>query len=50
MPIYFCWHEAPVRPLTSQEQITWAAMRRQMYVIADALAGAGTKQFPGKFN
>jgi len=22
----------------------------QMYVIADALAGASTKQFPGKFN
>jgi len=32
-----------------QEAATWAAMTRHMYVIADALAGAIAKQFPGKF-
>ncbi len=32
------------------EAQTWAAMRRHMYVIADALAGAIAKQFPAKFN
>ena len=33
-----------------QEAKTWAAMKDHMYVIADALAGAITKQFPAKFS
>ena len=32
-----------------QEAVTWAAMTRHMYVIADALAGGIAKQFPDKF-
>ena len=31
------------------EARTWAAMRAHMFVIADALADALAKQFPGKF-
>ncbi len=33
----------------AQEAQTWEAMRKHMYVIADALAGAIAKQFPAKF-
>lgn len=33
----------------AQEAQTWEAMKRHMYVIADALAGAIAKQFPAKF-
>jgi len=33
----------------AQEAQTWDAMRKHMYVIADALAGAIAKQFPAKF-
>lgn len=33
----------------TQEAQTWDAMRKHMYVIADALAGAIAKQFPAKF-
>ena len=33
----------------AQEAQTWDAMKRHMYVIADALAGAIAKQFPAKF-
>jgi hypothetical protein len=32
------------------EAATWEAMRKHMYVIADALAGAIAKQFPAKFS
>jgi hypothetical protein len=32
------------------EAKTWDAMRKHMYVIADALAGAIAKQFPTKFS
>jgi hypothetical protein len=34
----------------AQEAQTWDAMTRHMYVIADALAGAIAKQFPGQFS
>lgn len=34
----------------AQEAQTWEAMKRHMYVIADALAGAIAKQFPAKFS
>ena len=34
----------------SEEAQTWEAMKRHMYVIADALAGALAKQFPAKFS
>ena len=34
----------------AQEAETWEAMKKHMYVIADALAGAIAKQFPGKFS
>ena len=34
----------------AQEAQTWEAMKNHMYVIADALAGAIAKQFPGKFS
>lgn len=34
----------------AQEAETWEAMKKHMYVIADALAGALAKQFPGKFS
>ena len=34
----------------AQEAKTWAAMKDHMFVIADALAGAIAKQFPGKFS
>ena len=33
-----------------QEGQTWEAMKRHMYVIADALAGAIAKQFPKQFS
>ncbi len=33
----------------AQEAETWEAMKKHMYVIADALAGAIAKQFPAKF-
>jgi hypothetical protein len=33
----------------AEEAQTWEAMKRHMYVIADALAGAIAKQFPAKF-
>jgi hypothetical protein len=33
-----------------QEARTWEAMKRHMYVIADALAGALAKQFPKQFS
>lgn len=33
----------------AQEAQTWESMKRHMYVIADALAGAIAKQFPGRF-
>jgi hypothetical protein len=33
----------------AQEAQTWEAMKKHMYVIADALAGAIAKQFPAKF-
>jgi hypothetical protein len=32
------------------EAQTWEAMKKHMYVIADALAGAIAKQFPAKFS
>ena len=34
----------------AQEAQTWEAMKKHMYVIADALAGAIAKQFPAKFS
>ena len=34
----------------AQEAQTWEAMKKHMYVIADALAGAIARQFPGKFS
>jgi hypothetical protein len=34
----------------AQEAQTWEAMKRHMYVIADALAGAIGKQFPKQFS
>ena len=34
----------------AQEARTWEAMKKHMYVIADALAGALAKQFPAKFS
>ena len=34
----------------AQEAQTWEAMKRHMYVIADALAGAIAKQFPKQFS
>jgi len=34
----------------TQEAQTWEAMKRHMYVIADALAGAIAKQFPKQFS
>jgi hypothetical protein len=34
----------------AEEARTWEAMKAHMYVIADALAGAIAKQFPGRFN
>lgn len=34
----------------AQEAQTWEAMKRHMYVIADALAGAIAKQFPKRFS
>jgi hypothetical protein len=34
----------------AQEAQTWDAMKKHMYVIADALAGAIAKQFPAKFS
>jgi len=34
----------------AQEAETWEAMKKHMYVIADALAGAIAKQFPGRFS
>jgi hypothetical protein len=34
----------------AQEAQTWDAMKRHMYVIADALAGAIAKQFPRQFS
>jgi hypothetical protein len=34
----------------AQEAQTWEAMKKHMYVIADALAGAIVKQFPAKFS
>jgi hypothetical protein len=33
----------------AQEAQTWEAMKKHMYAIADALAGAIAKQFPAKF-
>jgi len=33
----------------AEEAQTWDAMKKHMYVIADALAGAIAKQFPAKF-
>jgi len=34
----------------AEEAQTWDAMKKHMYVIADALAGAIAKQFPAKFS
>jgi hypothetical protein len=34
----------------AEEAQTWEAMKRHMYVIADALAGAIAKQFPQQFS
>jgi hypothetical protein len=34
----------------AQEAQTWEAMKKHMYVIADALASAIAKQFPAKFS
>jgi len=34
----------------AEEAQTWEAMKKHMYVIADALAGAIAKQFPAKFS
>jgi hypothetical protein len=34
----------------AQEAQTWEAMKKHMYVIADALAGAIAKQFPKQFS
>ena len=34
----------------AQEAQTWEAMKRHMYVISDALAGAIAKQFPKQFS
>jgi hypothetical protein len=34
----------------AEEAQTWEAMKRHMYVIADALAGAIAKQFPKQFS
>ena len=34
----------------AQEAQTWEAMRKHMYVIADALAAAIAKQFPKQFS
>lgn len=34
----------------ADEAQTWNAMKKHMYVIADALAGAIARQFPAKFN
>ena len=34
----------------AQEAQTWEVMKKHMYVIADALAGAIAKQFPAKFS
>ena len=34
----------------AQEAQTWEAMKKHMYVIADALAGGIAKQFPAKFS
>lgn len=34
----------------AEEAQTWHAMKKHMYVIADALAGAIAKQFPAKFS
>jgi hypothetical protein len=34
----------------AQEAQTWEAMKRHMYVIGDALAGAIAKQFPKRFS
>ncbi len=34
----------------AQETQTWEAMKKHMYVIADALAGAIAKQFPKQFS
>lgn len=34
----------------AEEAQTWDAMKKHMYVIADALAGAFAKQFPAKFS
>ena len=34
----------------AKEAQTWEAMKKHMYVIADALAGAIAKQFPAKFS
>jgi hypothetical protein len=34
----------------AEEAKTWAEMKKHMYVIADALAGAIAKQFPAKFS
>jgi hypothetical protein len=36
--------------LYAEEAQTWEAMKRHMYVIADALAGAIGKQFPREFS
>lgn len=33
----------------AEEAQTWNAMKKHMYTIADALAGAIAKQFPGRF-
>ena len=34
----------------AEEAQTWEAMKKHMYVVADALAGAIAKQFPAKFS
>ena len=34
----------------AEEAQTWEAMKKHMYVIADAMAGALAKQFPAKFS
>jgi len=32
----------------AEEAQTWEAMKKHMYAISDALAGALAKQFPGR--
>jgi len=51
---HFGYHVQQIRQLYDkkfqQEAQTWEAMKAQVYVIADALAGALARQFPAKFS